>query len=102
MDDRKVLGLLSLCTKAGKARSGEQTVLGCITSGEAKLVIIAEDASANTAKRFQDKSAYRGIPVIRFGTMETLGHAMGVSERSGVAVTDEQFAKALRERIRTD
>ena len=99
MDEKKIYGLLSLCRKAGKARSGEQTVLNCISSGEARLIIIARDASENTSKRFQDKSAYRGIPVIRFGTMEAMGHAMGVSERAGVAVTDEQFAGALQERI---
>ena len=99
MEEKKIYSLLSLCRKAGKARSGEQTVLNCISSGEARLIIIARDASANTSKRFQDKSEHRGIPVVRFGTMEELGHAMGMSERAGVAVTDGQFAGAMKERI---
>ena len=37
--------------------------------------------------------------MVRFGTMEELGHAMGMSERAGVAVTDGQFAGAMKDRI---
>ncbi len=97
--DRGVYGLLSLCKKAGKVRSGEVPVTEAITSGEARLLLIAQDASENSKKKIQDRCEYRGIPWVIFGSMEDLGRAMGVSERAGAAVTDPGFARAIKKRL---
>ena len=37
------------------------------------------------------------IPYVEFGTKEMLGHAIGKDYRSSVAITDEGFAKAIKE-----
>ena len=49
----KALSLVSLATKAGKTASGEFCTEKEVKTGMAELVIVAEDASANTKKKFK-------------------------------------------------
>ena len=69
-------------------------------SGRAKLVIVAEEASENTKKKFRDMCAYYKVPIFFFGDMDTLGHAMGKEFRASLAVLDEGFAKGIKESLR--
>lgn len=39
------------------------------------------------------------VPLYFYGTKEKLGHAMGKELRASLAVTDEGFAKAMREHL---
>ena len=48
----KFFSMLSLCQRAGRLVSGELPCENAVKSGKAKLLIIAEDASANTKKKF--------------------------------------------------
>ena len=50
----KVLSLISLATKAGRCASGEFLTESETKSGRAGLVVVAEDASENTKKKFRD------------------------------------------------
>ena len=50
----RVLSLIGLATKAGKCASGEFMTENETKSGKAALVIVAEDASDNTKKKFRD------------------------------------------------
>jgi len=50
----KALSLVSLATKAGKTASGEFCTEKEVKTGMAELVIVAEDASANTKKKFKN------------------------------------------------
>ena len=78
----KILNLIGLAMKAGKAVSGEFSVEKCIKSGKAKLLIMAEDASDNSKKKFTDKCNYYNVPVIIYSTKEDLGRALGKGLRS--------------------
>lgn len=93
------LTMLGLCRRAGKLKSGEDMVYQAIMNGEAHLVIIAEDASPNTRKRFTDKCHTYNTAYVYAGRIRTLGSAIGKGHRAVCAVTDEGMAKALRERI---
>src|SRR5699024_5625513 len=46
-ENSKILGLLGLATKAGKAKSGEFSTEKAVKSGQASLVIVSRDASEN-------------------------------------------------------
>ena len=48
------LSLLGLAARAGKVVSGEFAVEKSVKSGKTFLVLVAEDASANTKKNFSD------------------------------------------------
>ena len=92
-----VLQMIGLAERAGRIRSGGFETEEAVLKGKAKLVILAGDASENTSKRFDDKCRSHGVPVIRYGTRETLGACIGKEERSCLAVTDYGFAKKIRE-----
>ena len=54
MEKDRALFALSLAMKAGKLVSGEFMTERSIKDGEAKLVIIADDASPGTTKNFSE------------------------------------------------
>lgn len=95
MRQNKVLSLLGLAIRGHNLVSGEFQTENAIKSGHAMLVIVAEDASANTKKLFTDKSSYYGVPVYQYGTKESLGSAIGKEQRSSLAVCDAGLAKAV-------
>lgn len=91
----KLLSIVSLATKAGRTASGEFACEKAVKERKAFLVITAEDASDNTKKHFQDMCSYRDIPVILYGTKESLGKACGKDYRSCVAVCDKGFRDTI-------
>lgn len=94
-----VLGMLGLCAKAGKLKSGEFSVDAAIKSGTAWAVIIADDASDNTKKSFTDSCSFYEVPYKIFGTKELLGHAIGKATRATIAITDEGFAESILNKL---
>jgi ribosomal protein L7Ae-like RNA K-turn-binding protein len=64
---------LGLAMRAGKLATGEEAVLNAIRSGDAKLVILAEDASENTRKKYNDKCNSYEVPLLTIGNREQLG-----------------------------
>ena len=90
-----LFGLLGLAAKAGKIVSGEFSVEKAVKEGKAYLVIVAEDASDNTKKHFQDMCSFRDIPILFVGTKEELGHCIGKEFRANVALTDAGFADSV-------
>ncbi|MDT8950131.1 YlxQ-related RNA-binding protein [Lacticaseibacillus paracasei] len=96
MQKQDVLNLLGLARRASRLVTGDNLVLGAIRSREAKLVYVANDASANTRKKFSDKSSYYEVPLVtEFSKME-LSQAIG-SDRSIIAVVDAGFAKKMQQ-----
>lgn len=55
MNKQAILNFLGLAARARKIISGEELVVKEVRSSSAMLVIIAEDASANTMKKITDK-----------------------------------------------
>ena len=99
LDQNKVYSLLSLCMRAGKVKSGEFAVLEAIRKKTARLVIVAEDASDNTRKKFSDKCKYYEIPMVVFGNKDSLGHAIGKDVRTSLAITDFGLSESLRKNL---
>ncbi|GFI61091.1 putative ribosomal protein YlxQ [Clostridiales bacterium] len=97
--DRKLLQFLGLCQRAGKMVSGETSVSGAIKDGSAELVIVAQNASDNTKKKFSDSAAYYNRNIVFFGDKFELGKAIGKDERAVIAVIDNGFAKKIVEMV---
>ena len=66
-----------------------------IRDGEAYLVIVAEDASANTKKKFSDSCKFYQVAYAEFGDKDTLGKAIGKEFRASLAVLNKGFAKSI-------
>ena len=89
----KALLCAGLAKKAGKLAAGTENVLEAIRSGKAARVIIASDASPNTAKSIKDKTGTYGVPLSDAGsTGAELGKALGMAACACAAFTDKGFA----------
>ncbi len=99
MKQSKVLSLLGLAARGRNLVSGEFQTETAVKSGTAMLVIVAEDASANTKKLFTDKCAYYEVPVLEYSTKVQLGRAIGKDLRSSLAVCDGGLAQSIQKAI---
>ena len=95
----KVLGTIGLAMRAGKLVSGEFMTERAIRDGDAELVLIADDASPGTKKKFSDSCKYYRVPMLCVFDKETLGQSIGKRERASVAVLDRGFAGAIRKNM---
>ncbi len=91
----KVLGTLGLAMRAGDVACGEFLTEEAIRSGRARLVIVAEDASENTKKKFRNSCRYYRVPFALYGSKETLGKAVGKEFRASMAVLNPGFAVSI-------
>ena len=94
--------MLGLATKAGKVASGECMTETMIKKSSACLVILAEDCSDNTKKKFHNMCTYYEVPCYDFGGKEELGRAMGKEFRASLAVTDENLAAAMEKQLKSE
>jgi len=90
---------IGLAVKAGKLISGDETCERAIKSSRVCLVILAEDASENTKKKFINMCKYNDIKLRIFGEKDMLGRYTGKQIRSVLAVTDKNFANKITEMI---
>ena len=95
----KVLSMLGLATRSRNVVSGGFATEQAVKSGKACLVIIAEDASGNTRKKYNNMCEFYGVPCVFYGTKNVLGHSMGKEERSIRALTDEGFADSIQKHL---
>lgn len=99
MNENKIMSYLGLATKAGKLASGEFMTEKSVKEGKAKLVIVAEDASDNTKKMFQNMCEFYHVPIHIMSDKESLGHGIGKQFRASLAVLDQGFADAIEKQF---
>ena len=102
MKPDKILSLIGLATRAGKIASGEFCTEKEVKTGRAALVIVAEDASDNTKKKFRDMCEFYEVPIYFYKDKDILGHAMGKEFRASLAVLDEGFAKEITQQMKIE
>lgn len=90
----KIYNLIGLATRARKIVSGEE-LLDAIRKKKVSLVIVAEDASENTKKRYSDKCSFYEIDLIYVESSIRLNQAIGKSNRMALGITDEGFKKSI-------
>ncbi|MBQ9632656.1 MAG: ribosomal L7Ae/L30e/S12e/Gadd45 family protein [Lachnospiraceae bacterium] len=89
------LSMLSLAAKAGKIKSGEYAVEKAVKTGNARLVIVAGDASEATRKSYRDMCRYHDVDYMEYADKTTLGRTIGKEFRAAVAVCDEGFSAGI-------
>lgn len=95
----KALSRLGMAMRAGKLATGDEGVMQMIRSRQAKLVLVANDASDNAYKKYSDKCAHYGIKIVRQFTRWEIGYSIGKAERVAVAVTDDGMAAWIGEEL---
>lgn len=99
MNQNKALSLIGIATKAGKTVSGEFSTEKAVRSGQAAVVVVSEEASDNTKKKFRNMCTYYKVPVYFYGTKTQLGAAMGKEFRASLAVVDSGLGSALEKQL---
>ena len=98
MMNKKYLNLLGLANVAKGIVSGE-TLIKSIAANETKLVVIANDASANTKKKITDKCHFYHVDYFIVENIETISKAVGKNNRVALGITNQGFAKKIKELI---
>lgn len=98
MLNKNVLSLLGLASRASKISCGD-ILLKDIRARKVYFVIICEDASENTKKKFIDKCSYYKIDYVVHGQIDDLSLAIGKTNRVAVGIIDKGFADKIKSMI---
>ncbi len=91
----KILRFLGLARRSGNLISGYNTCIHYINKNKIKLLIIAEDASENTKKKFIQLALKKKIKYIVWGNKDDLSHSIGMDNRSVIGIDNENFVSAI-------
>ncbi len=92
--------MLGIAAKSGNVVSGEFSTEKAVKTGQAYLVIVSEEASANTNKMFTNMTDFYEVPMYVFGTKEELGRCIGKEFRASLAIIDENLAIAVENKLK--
>lgn len=95
----EALRLLGLARRAGSVAPGTDAARRAAREGEARLILMAGDASGAQLDKIRNVLKNRPIPWAILGDRITLGAALGLGPVSAVAVTAEPLADALRRKL---
>lgn len=97
--NNNTVGFLGLIRRAGKMTIGCDPVVDSMAKGNAKLVIMASDISANTQKTILKNAESYGVHTILSDCKkDELSCAVG-KLAAVISVDDEGFAKSLRKKL---
>ena len=96
MSESKFYGMLGLAKRSGNITVGFDRAADAVRCGSAFVVLVSSDCSDKTKKRIADKCSYYGTELVTFGTSEKIGGAIGSGDVAVLAVTDENFAAAIK------
>ncbi|KMK77252.1 YlxQ family RNA-binding protein [Alkalihalobacillus pseudalcaliphilus] len=91
----KWLSLLGLAARARQIVTGEELVTKEVRAKSVRLVLLSQDASENTKKKILDKCSHYQVPVRIVADRETLGRAIGKTERVVIGIKDSGFATKM-------
>ena len=94
MDEQKIRGILGLCMRAGKLKTGTDIVEQTVKRGGAHLALVDEGMAPRGRKAIADACAYANCPVA-FVREDLLGDAIGKPGRMAACVMDAGFAGKL-------
>ncbi|NMB33049.1 MAG: 50S ribosomal protein L7ae [Clostridium sp.] len=95
----KIYSFLGLARKANKLISGDEVCERALKAGKVDLLIVAEDASLNTRKKFMDACNYNNIKFKIFGKKGLLGKSIGKELRSVIAIQEKEFSRNIIQMI---
>ncbi len=95
----KVLSLISIAAKSGNVASGEFMTEKSVKEKKSFLVIVSEEASDATKKKFTDMCSYHKTEIRFYATKDDLGRCIGKEFRASLSVNDEGLANALLKKI---
>ncbi len=99
INNNRVLGLIGLCTKAGKICFGTDACTDLIEKKRVDLVIVANDASDRTKRNFEFICNKNNTKICFFGTIEQISKAIGKNNKAVIAIKNKDFANQIEKII---
>jgi ribosomal protein L7Ae-like RNA K-turn-binding protein len=81
--------------KAGKLTSGEANCEAAMQKGEAWLLLVCNDASENTKRKFANKAEFYNVPMRFIEDTGDVNKAIGKTNRMTIIITDRGFYEAI-------
>jgi len=97
LSKKEFYSFLGLIQKSGNLVSGYNNCLFEIRKDKCKILIIAEDASDNTKDKFISLCKGKNIPYVVYGNKADIGHCIGKSQKSVLAVKNDGMAKVVKD-----
>lgn len=91
----RVLGLLGLGARGARVAIGVGAARAALQRGDARVLVVATDASERALAKVERLAEGVGIPVIRGPTAAAIGDRLGRPPVMAVAVRDRELAKGL-------
>lgn len=91
----RVMQLLGLARRAGGVAIGTEAVRQAVRGGEARLVLLAGDASPVQLEKVEKAMSRRPTPRASLSDRATLGAAVGRAPVSAVALTSASLAEQI-------
>lgn len=101
MDEKKLIGMLGLAVKAGQAQLGAGRALDAVRGGKAGLMLLDEEASPNTKKRFADSCRFYQVECCLLPP-GLIGRATGKADTKAAALLKGGMAEMLLGLCRRD
>ncbi len=96
----KILGMLGIAQKAGRAQIGEEPVGAAAREGKARVILLASDAGDNSRRRAAKFAAWHETPLLAIPyNKQTLGGIFGRSSCAMAAITDIRMALSLAQSL---
>ena len=100
----KLSGMLGLAMRAGKVTPGTEQIYTALPKGKVCLVLVSDTASDGTKKKLRCKCEYYSTRMIEVNIdTEELGRLLGKTYTpAAIAITDDNFAKAIDKILSSD
>lgn len=92
INNKKVMGLLGLCTKAGDICFGTDACTELIQRNKVKLVVVAKDAADRTKRNFKFLCDKNNIKILEFATIEEISSAIGKKNKAVIGIKNSNLA----------
>lgn len=93
------LSLLGIARRAGRLAIGLDAARRAIERDQAHLLVLASDLAPRTESRVRGLAG--DLPTVVTASKEVIGRALGRGDTGIVVITDEGFARSLRDRWAT-
>jgi len=98
MLNHDILSLLGLASRARQIACGD-VLLKNIQKKKVYFLIIADDASENTKKKYSDKCHFYGIDYMIIGHIDELSRSIGKDNRVAIGILDKGFANKIKSKL---
>lgn len=94
MNEQKLKGMLGLAVRAGQASFGEDTCRRLLSAGKGAVLLLDEEASGNTRKRYRELCERTGTPMAILPA-GMIGNATG-KDHMAMALKEGAFAEQVK------